>query len=178
MPPASGRARPAGCFLQCPFCRKFALEIAPELKKRFVDEGKVQQAFWHLPIEAIHHEAFAAAVAAECAGDQGRFWEMHANLFDAPKDLSTEKIAQIATRVGLSEKLFAACVAKPETAALVKDSVQQAQALQIRSTPTFFVGRRTTDGRVQVTDVIRGAQPVTEFVSIIEKAVASATQVK
>ena len=103
---------------------------------------------------------------------------MHANLFDAPKDLSTEKIAQIATRVGLSEKLFAACVAKPETAALVKDSVQQAQALQIRSTPTFFVGRRTTDGRVQVTDVIRGAQPVTEFVSIIEKAVASATQVK
>lgn len=65
---------------ECPFCGRFAREILPELERRYVATGEVAFVFHHLPL-AFHPLATQAAVSAECAGQQGRFWEAHDLLF-------------------------------------------------------------------------------------------------
>jgi hypothetical protein len=62
--------------LQCPFCQRHSLETQPVLDEQFVDTGKVLWIFKHFPL-SIHPQAPAAGIAAECAADQGQFWEMH-----------------------------------------------------------------------------------------------------
>ena len=66
---------------QCPFCATFATTEMPDIVRDYVDSGKVLLSFHHLPLTALHPRAEAAAVAAECAGAQGKFWEMHDKLF-------------------------------------------------------------------------------------------------
>lgn len=65
---------------QCPFCRRWYTEVLPQLEERIGDE--IALAFAHFPLSQIHANAEAAHVAAECAGEQGKFWEMHDLLFD------------------------------------------------------------------------------------------------
>ena len=65
---------------QCPFCKQHVEETQPALDEEFVDSGKVMWVFKHFPL-SIHPQAPAAGAAAECAADQGKFWEMHELLF-------------------------------------------------------------------------------------------------
>lgn len=65
---------------QCPFCARFAKEVFPQIEQRYVATGSVALAFRHLPLP-IHPQALQAAAVAECAGRQGKFWEMHDRLF-------------------------------------------------------------------------------------------------
>lgn len=65
---------------QCPFCRRWYTDVLPELEGRIGAE--IALAFAHFPLSQIHPNAEAAHVAAECAGEQGKFWEMHDLLFD------------------------------------------------------------------------------------------------
>src|SRR5688572_14403209 len=65
---------------ECPFCGRYSRETAPQLMKQYVDSKRIAYAFLHLPV-ATHAFAFKAAEAAACAGDQGKFWEMHDVLF-------------------------------------------------------------------------------------------------
>lgn len=66
---------------QCPFCESFFMSTYPELKKNYIDTGKVQFAFRHYPLTSIHPNAQKAHEAAECANEQGKFWEYHDKLF-------------------------------------------------------------------------------------------------
>src|SRR6185436_20936742 len=62
---------------ECPFCGRYSRETYPQVQREYVDTGKVRYVFRHTPIERIHPQAMKAAEAAECAGTQGKFWEMH-----------------------------------------------------------------------------------------------------
>jgi hypothetical protein len=66
---------------QCPFCARHFREILPQIEREYIKSGKVKYVFRHFPIESIHKEAFKAAEAANCAGEQGKYWEMHAQRF-------------------------------------------------------------------------------------------------
>ena len=66
---------------QCPYCAEYALDELPRIKRELVDTGILSYGFLHFPLKGIHPEAAAAGAAAECAGRQGRFWEMHDRLF-------------------------------------------------------------------------------------------------
>jgi protein-disulfide isomerase len=65
---------------QCPYCARYSTETYPEIKAQYIDTGKVRYMFRHFPL-SFHSEAELAAQAAECAGEQGKFWEMHDTLF-------------------------------------------------------------------------------------------------
>lgn len=73
---------------ECPFCGRHAAAVYGELQAKFVNTGKVRYQFRHLPLEQIHPNAKKASEAAECAGDQGKFWEFHDALFANQKALT------------------------------------------------------------------------------------------
>jgi len=159
---------------QCPFCAVFTRDTLPMLEEQYVRAGKVLFAFRQLPLERIHKVALAAAEAAVCAGDQGRFWEMHDWIFGNQKTLTPASLRTRALALHLDDKAFAGCVATGATAR-VKADIQRAASLQISGTPTFFVGRIGVDGDVRVTRRLTGARPAAEFIAAIEAALAEDT---
>jgi protein-disulfide isomerase len=154
---------------QCSFCARFTRDVLPELERRYVATGRVAMVFRHLPLP-IHPQAVQAAVLAECAGQQGRFWEMHDRLF-AEERLTEATLDAIPGSMDLDMERLAGCVSDDAVSAGVRASAAEANALGIRGTPAFFLGRRVDDGRVQVGRVISGARPLQDFVVQLDLAI-------
>ena len=158
---------------QCPFCAKFSREQLPTLLNSYVKAGKIALEFRHLPLE-IHPQAFRAAEGAECAARQGRFWPMHDLLFEDPRELQDEGLYARAARIGISPATFRTCLTSGATAARVKADVEEANRLQVRGTPTFFLGVR--DGNsLKVLKRVSGAQPLDRWKSILDPLIEKAS---
>jgi protein-disulfide isomerase len=151
---------------QCPYCRRFANETLPDLKRTYIDSGRVLFAFRHFPLEVIHSRAAAAAGAATCAADQGRFWEFHDRLFERPDGLEEPVLEGTAVEVGLSSKAFVDC--RADVGSRIRRNIAEATRLGIRSTPTFFIGHVQGGNVLKVVHVISGARPTTDFVRILD----------
>src|SRR5688572_4568345 len=108
---------------ECPFCGRFAREILPELERRYVSTGKLALVFRHFPLP-IHSRAVKAAVSADCAGEQRRFWEMHDLLFAEGAALDDVGISTAASKAGLEMTRFQRCMQTPEMTDNVTSSVR------------------------------------------------------
>lgn len=160
---------------QCPYCKRQAEQTDPELIKAYVDTGKVRFAFRDFPLVAIHQNAAKAAEAARCAGEQGKYWEMHDRLFANQKELQPEKLPEHAKAVGLDDGKFRECLDSGRQAAAVKKDMDEGTRLGIRGTPTVIVG--TSDGgNVKNAVIIRGAQSVETFKAELDKLLAAPTK--
>lgn len=148
---------------QCPFCATFVNDTLPSLVRSYVDTGKASFVFQHLPLESIHPLAFDAAVATECANDQGRFWQMHDALFRIQKNLKPTSFAEQAKSLGLDEREYDECIEQATAPDRVRESLARAKELGVTATPTFFIGRRQADGRIKVIRRVSGAQPFSAF---------------
>jgi protein-disulfide isomerase len=155
---------------QCPFCGKFEREIWPALDTKYVSTGKLMLAFMHVPLESIHPFAVKAAQAADCAGNDGRFWEMRDLLFADQKRLDDASLRDRAATLKLDMPRFDECLAG--SSEKVRRSAEAARSLGITGTPTFFVGIRQPDGLVKVVAAIRGAKPASEFEQLLDKLLA------
>jgi len=153
---------------QCPYCGQFARETWPSIKKNFVDTGRVLVIFRNLPL-AIHQEAKGAAVSAECAARQGKFWAVHDLLFQNQLQLGPQTIRTIASSAGMDLNQFDQCMQDKPDETIARD-VQSAQTLGINGTPTFLIGRIQADRTVKVSEVIRGAQPEGRFKTAFDNA--------
>jgi protein-disulfide isomerase len=158
---------------QCPYCRKFAAESLPLVFSELVQSGEVQYVFRNLPLEELHPRAALAAKAAECAFQQGRFWEMHDLLYSSAL-LTDEAIIKNAVAIGVSIARFTACNAAPVSTRVLSEA-QEARRLGIASTPTFLIGTRTSDGRVRVAERLSGALPYPVFRAVVERVRAGAS---
>ena len=154
---------------QCPFCSKYAKDIAPILKAEYVDRGALQISFRHLPLP-MHDRALSAATAAECARQQGAFWEMHDLLFANPQKLDDSSFMQYSADLKLDSGRFSACL-KAGTPRTVDEDSKMAAKLNAQSTPLFLIGRRNPAGTVNVSAVVRGAMPIEAFRTAIDKVV-------
>jgi len=154
---------------ECPFCGRFVRETLPALRNEFVQTGRLAIAFRQLPL-AIHSRAQRAAQGAACAGNQGRFWQMHDLLFVTPSQLSDADLAQNAALAGASAPEFRQCMA--ENMRQVEEDQAIAKSLGINGTPAFLFGRRKGDS-VEVRSVLTGARDIGEFRKAIENAVKS-----
>lgn len=157
---------------QCPYCGVFARDTWPTLERSFVQSGKVLFAFRHLPLESIHPFAAQAAQAAECAGRQGKFWQMHDLLFKDQKRLDVPSLREHAKALGLAPSDFARCLDGEMTAKVQRDA-STAKALGVSATPTFFIGSLQADGRVKVVQRLAGAQPLAQFTAALDKLLGS-----
>jgi protein-disulfide isomerase len=149
---------------QCLFCARFVRDVLPQLNSKYISTGKVLLAFRHFPIERIHAEAFNAAAVAECA--QAQFWSAHDALFAKQASLRGANPAQIADLAGLVYEDLQPCITRRGSERVLAD-LASGQALQITSTPTFFIGL-TVPGGIQITNVIVGARPADEFTKAID----------
>jgi len=151
---------------QCPYCRRFHSQTYAEFKKNYIDTGKVRFISRDLPLD-FHPNALPAAEAARCAGQQGKFWEMHdALLSNDASELNKEGIDQRAQAVALDMTKFHGCVeAAPFKGAILKD-VSFAGALGISGTPTFVVGK-SANGKLNGLRLV-GALPYDRLQAAVE----------
>ena len=130
---------------QCPFCRKFERDSFAELKKNYIDTGKVRFVSRDLPLE-FDPNAAPAAQAVRCAGEQHKFWEMHdAIMQDTATDLSTDSILKYGDKVGLDSTAFRACVAEKRFGAAIQKDTADAGTMGISGTPSFVIARTAPD---------------------------------
>jgi protein-disulfide isomerase len=150
---------------QCPFCKRFHTDAYAELKKSYIDTGKVRFVSRDLPLE-FHPLALKAAEAARCAGDQGKYWELRSALYSdsAPPDESVIKKA--AEGLSLDVGALQSCIASDKYNADVQKDATEAAALQISGTPTFVLAKSAKDKLDGVRIV--GAQPFAAFQSAID----------
>jgi len=152
---------------ECPYCASFAKETMPQLEREYVAPGHLQIAHRYFPLDN-HPHAPAAARAAECANQQGRFWPMHDQLFATGAKLDDEALREMATSLGLNADSYSGCIDGETSKAAVARDKAQSKALGLISTPAFLLGSRTGDGRVQVVKAFYGALPVEYFRSEID----------
>jgi protein-disulfide isomerase len=124
---------------ECPFCGR-ATGVVRELRERFGDD--LRYVFRHLPLTDVHQHAELAAQAAEAAGAQGRFWEMHDLLFEHQDELEPEDLIGYAADLELDVEQFTRELVDGRHAERVREDVASAEASGARGTPTFFIGSR------------------------------------
>ena len=154
---------------ECPFCGTFARTTLDEIDRAFVVPGRVMIAFRNLPVEKIHVNAFPAAKAARCASSQGRFWEMHDQLFLEPRELDAVSLRRKALGAGLDPHGYDQCMSSDQAAAEVKEDVDLAARLNLRGTPVFLLGRLEPGLMLRVSRIISGAKPFAEFKETLDR---------
>jgi protein-disulfide isomerase len=156
---------------QCPFCKRFYDQVLPSLDKEYISTGKVRLVFRDYPLE-FHKNALPAAIAANCAQEQGKYWEVHNFLFEHPEKLDTASMISSAEELNLNREKFEKCVNDKTKEAEINKDFQDGQLYGVRGTPSFFIGK-TEDNNNEITGVyIRGAQPFQVFKTEIDKLLA------
>jgi len=157
---------------QCPFCARFSRDTLPQIKKDYIDKGIVRYVFRDYPLSSIHPRAQMAAEAAQCAGDQGKYWEMHDTLFDNQRALEVEDLKEYAEDLDLNIKSFNECLDKAKYVREVKDDIKSGENAGVQGTPAFIVGKTTENGVIKG-KFIKGAHPYQTFKTAIEELLKS-----
>ena len=160
---------------QCPFCARFYVQTLPSIKEEYIDTGKVNFVYRDFPIQSIHPNALPAAVAAECANEQGKYWEYHDILFEKQNSwakLDTDTListfSQYANDVGLKEDQFGSCLETGKYLEEIQHDLNDGRSYDITGTPGFFIGNEEI-GFVKVS----GAQPFESFKRVIDAQLES-----
>lgn len=145
---------------QCPFCGRHTRQTLPRLLDEY--QGEIRYVIRNFPITSIHPEAAGAAVAAECAHEQGRFWEYHDLLFSNQADLERDSLKRYAVEAGLDPETFDPCLDSNATVDLVSLDFSEGRDYGVTGTPTFFINGQKLDG----------ALPFASFKILIDAALA------
>ncbi len=146
--------------LECPFCQRFHLTTFEQLKKNYIDTGKVRFVTRDFPLD-FHPMAMPAAHAVRCAGEQGKFWEMRHVVAVKADALSRDVLFALARERGLEMTRFESCFTAEKYKAAIQKDIEDGQAAQVTGTPTFVIGRTSADGLEG--DRIVGAVPYPVF---------------
>ncbi len=152
---------------QCPFCGRFEATTFPEIKKNFIDTGKLRLILRDLPLSDLHPYALKAAQSVHCAGDQGKFWEMKDLVFKNQSRLDVDSLAGYAKDISLDADTYKSCMADGKHLKEIGEETKYAISLGITGTPTFILGK--TDGDTVEGRVIVGAQPYAVFEAAINE---------
>jgi protein-disulfide isomerase len=147
---------------QCPYCGHFDQDVRPDLFKQYVDDGRVAFVYKHMAI--LGDESTWAAEAAECAADQGQFWEYHDRLFahqngENQGAFGKDQLLGFARDLNLNMAQFEPCLNNDQTLDRVQADTREGQQAGVHGTPTFFI-----NGQPLV-----GAQPLASFQSLIQQ---------
>ena len=152
---------------QCPFCKRHLTTVFPTLKKNYIDTGKMKYVFRDFPIPSLHPEARKGHEAAHCAGEQGRYWEMHHILFENSKDFSVSALRRYAGKAGLDGDKFDECLQAGRYVKRVEEEMADGIKVRVSGTPSFVIGP-TGSGETITGTVVIGAQPYDVFRQVIE----------
>ncbi|EKE25883.1 MAG: DsbA oxidoreductase [uncultured bacterium] len=150
---------------ECPFCERFFKETLPQIKKEYIDTGKVKLTYRHFPLD-FHAAAMPAALASECANEQGKFWEYHDKIFTEQSKISgktgeiiSQQLKTWAKQTKLDTTRFNNCLDSEKYKEAVNKDVNDGKTAGVSGTPTFFInGKRLV-----------GAQPFAAFKAVIDE---------
>jgi protein-disulfide isomerase len=143
---------------QCGFCRRHFAHTLPELRSAYVDTGKLRYVFFDVALDKRHQHSEIAAESAHCANEQGKFLAYRTALFGS-KQVSSECLSKHAIAVGLNMAKFDRCVETGRYRAQLQADRTLSRKLQVRGTPSFFLGRQQPNGAsVTVVRRIGGAR--------------------
>lgn len=145
---------------QCATCGA-AEKAAREIRRKY--GNRIRFVFRHFPLGKVHPQAEKAAQASECAAEQGKFWEAVEKFYEGQSDLSEAALERYARELGLDSGRFRACLASGSKAGRIRRDGEDARALSVRGTPTFFVGQRMIEGPVEFD----------QFARLVEQELAS-----
>ncbi|HUQ46586.1 MAG TPA: DsbA family protein [Gemmatimonadaceae bacterium] len=151
---------------ECPACGQFATLTEPDVRARLVNTGQVRMRFIDYPLP-MHRNTWDASLAAACANDQGKFWEMHDAIFANQDRWNTEAtsrprgpIAELAKGVGLDMTKYESCMDADTHRAKVQSHLAEAVKRQVGSTPTFVFNGL----------MVPGAVPYDRFKQLVDSA--------
>jgi protein-disulfide isomerase len=144
---------------QCPHCKSFSQNTLKEIQKKYIDTGKVRFVFRDFPAVHKHPDALMAAIAANCAQDQGRYWDYHDILFENQQSLGKEHLLRYATILRLDENEFRTCLESKKYHNEIQEDIVDAQAVEVKGTPTFFINGFK----------LEGAHPLSSFEVVFEE---------
>ena len=151
---------------QCPFCGRFFQQTLPQIEDNYIKTGKVKIIYRDFPL-SFHPEAQKGAEAAECAGEQGKYWEMHDKIFANQDAMSIASYKSWASELKLDANKFNSCLDSGKYASEVQKDFDDGSKAGVSGTPTFFIGN-DKDGYVTLV----GAQPYQAFQQAIEAELA------
>lgn len=144
---------------ECPFCAEFAMIQMPTIKAQLINTGKVRWRYRDYPL-ATHQYSRFAAHAAQCAGEQGKFWDMHDQLFSRHQWAQTGKdpsglFRDFAQTIGLNLQRYDACMTSGRYASRIEFSRQDGDKLGVNGTPTFFINGKLFGGPRATSDAFK-----------------------
>jgi|TARA_B100001971_G_C18077822_1_gene476617 protein-disulfide isomerase len=137
---------------QCPYCQAFNLRILPQLEEEYIDTGKVKLVYRDFPVYSKHPMAQKAAEAAECARDQGKFWEYHDIIYESQKSLSIENLKKWVAELGLDSTSFDECLDSGKMASEVTNDYNKGLRYGVDRTPTTFINGIPIRGLVEYSE--------------------------
>jgi protein-disulfide isomerase len=144
---------------QCPFCQQ-VWPVVKEILKNYGD--KILFIYRDFPLTDIHPQALIAALAGECADEQGKFWAMHDKIFADQDNISEANLKTYAVQIGLNSLQFNQCLQSEKYLAEVKEDLEAGLAAGVQGTPTFFINGAP----------VRGAVPLSVLESLILAALS------
>ncbi len=130
---------------QCPFCQRFHAATFPDIKKNYIDTGKVRFYSRDLPLD-IHSNAMRAAMAARCAREQNQYWQMREIMSANPDKLDLDNLLATAGTLKMDVNAFKTCVTSEKYKEAVQSDVLEAMRIGANGTPSFVVGKSTPEG--------------------------------
>jgi protein-disulfide isomerase len=134
---------------ECPYCA----QSAPVLRQAVERTGSTLRLVWKDYPGPGHDQALPAAIAAQCANQQGKFWQFHDGLFREQSSLSRDKYLQLAGETGLRLQQFTSCIDEKTTQAIVERNVQEGDAVGIDGTPYFIINGQVWSGLLTASDL-------------------------
>ena len=155
---------------ECPSCGQYATLTEPDVRTRLVNTGKVRMRYLDFPLD-VHKNTWAASLAAACANDQGKFWEMHDQIFNTQDKWNGEAtsnprtvLAGLAEGLGLDKSKYGACMDAETHRAQIQANQQEGLTRGVNSTPSFLIGGK----------LYPGALPFDQLNKLVEAEIAKA----
>lgn len=160
---------------QCPYCARNYRDVLPALLKEYVETGKLKIVMREFPLTSIHGNAMNASMAALCAGDQGKYWEMHNTLFENQRSLSIENLKTFAGNVGLDTTTFNECFDSKKHQKQIDEDLSSGSSFGITGTPAFVLGLTDKEDSDKATLSMyrKGARGISFFRQDINKLLES-----
>jgi protein-disulfide isomerase len=148
---------------QCPYCKQ-AYPIVKKIASEYKDDVKI--IYRDFPVLSAHPDSLNAALAADCALEQKKFWQYHDLIFESQTDLSITNLEKIAAAIGLDSVQFDDCLESQKYLTEVQNDLQDGSKLGFSGTPTFFINGTKVEGVI----------PYVTFKEVIEKLIQAGSQ--
>lgn len=159
---------------QCPYCKRYIEQTFTELKRKYIDTGKVRYLTRDFPL-SFHPNAKDAAIAAKCSLRQDAYWPMRESLFNNMRQLGDKLYQQTASELALDMTQFTECLKDESVLGKIEQDMAYGSQLGIRGTPSFIIGR-VEDNRLISPRLVVGAQSFETFAQLIDELLVNDKQ--